>query len=107
MENKPDNWSWLKNLTNGRVSLPKGISPQFLLFVGGLIFIYITNRLDTERQLRRIDDLNAEIKEMRYEHITTQSQLMNMSKQSEVLRRVEVEGLELRELTEPPRIIDP
>ena len=100
------NESWLRRITNGRIALTDGASPLFLIFVGVLIFIYITNRLDTERQLRRIDDLNAEIKEMRYEHITTQSQLMNMSKQSEVLRRVELEGLELKELTEPPRIID-
>lgn len=99
--------SWLKKLTNGRISLPLGISPLFLLFIGVLIFIYITNHLDTEKQLRRINDLNTEIKEMRYEHITTQSQLMNMSKQSEVLRRVEAEGLQLKELTEPPRIIEP
>ncbi len=99
--------SWLRRVTNGRIALPLGVSPLFLLFVGMLIFIYITNHLDTERQLRQINDLKTEIKEMRYEHISTQSQLMNMSKQSEVLRRVESEGLQLKELTEPPRIIEP
>ena len=100
------NESWLRRITNGRIALTDGASPLFLIFVGVLIFIYITNRLDTERHLLNIDDLSAAIQETRYEHMTTQSPLMNLSKQSEVLRRVELEGLELKELTEPPRIID-
>ena len=59
-----------------------------------------------EARVRRISDLTKEIKELRYEHITTQSELMNMSKQSEVLRRTEAENLGLHELTEPPRIVE-
>ena len=60
---------------------------------------------DMERKIRTIDDLTSEIKELRYEQITTSAELMNMSKQSEVLRRTQAEGLGLKELTEPPRII--
>lgn len=97
---------WLQRLSNGQVSLPLDFTPGHLVFIAFLIFIYITNNLDTERKLRAINDLQSEIKELRYEHITTQSQLMNMSKQSEVLRRVEDEGLGLKELTEPPRIVE-
>ncbi len=97
--------AWFGRLLSGRLKMPFGVSMSFLLFVFLLIFIYITNHLDAERQIRTIYDLTSEIKELRYEHTTTESQLMNMSKQSEVLRRVEAEGLPLKELTEPPRIV--
>lgn len=97
--------TWLSDLGSGRIKMPFDISTRFLLFVVALIFIYITNHLSIEGELRRISDLSSEIKELRYEQITTQSELMNMSKQSEVLRRTQAEGLELKELTEPPRII--
>lgn len=89
----------------GQVKLPFNIRVSYLIFLVGLVFIYITNHLDVEKKLRTISDLKTEIKELRYEHTTTQSELMNMSKQSEVLRRIEADGLELKELTEPPRII--
>lgn len=59
-----------------------------------------------EGDLRRISELTSEIKELRYESISTSAELMNMSKQSEVIRRVEAEGLNLKELTEPPRILE-
>lgn len=97
--------NWLKALMAGQVKLPFNIRVSYLIFLVGLVFIYITNHLDVEKKLRTISDLKTEIKELRYEHTTTQSELMNMSKQSEVLRRIEADGLELKELTEPPRII--
>ncbi len=46
--------------------------------------------------------LEKELKELRFESITTASDLMYMSKQSEVVKRVEKEGLDLIESTEPP-----
>lgn len=98
--------NWITDFGSGRIKMPFDISTRFLLFIVALMFIYITNHLSIESELRRISDLTADIKDLRYEQITTESELMNMSKQSEVLRRTEAEGLRLRELTEPPRIIE-
>ena len=99
--------STLKVIINGQFHLPSGNNYLryfcFLLFLG---FLYITNHLCVESDLREIAELTNEIKELRYESISTSSELMNMSKQSEVIRRVEAEGLGLKELTEPPRILE-
>ena len=96
--------AWLRNIVHGHVEMPDGLSIKFLAFLVMLILIYITNNHDAEKQAKRISELTHQVKELQYEQISTQSDLMNMSKQSEVLRRVRAENLELEELTEPPRI---
>ncbi len=90
---------------NGRISLPDRETLKLIAFCVLLIFIYITNNLDSEHQKKQISELTEQVKELHYQQISTQSDLMNMSKQSEVLRRVKAEDLGLEELTEPPRII--
>lgn len=98
----------IKNFINGRldISYLANINIRYLLFVTLLVFLYITNHLSVDKNLRRLSELTSEIKELRYESITTSAELMNMSKQSEVLRRIDNEGLDLKELTEPPRILE-
>lgn len=46
--------------------------------------------------------MEREVRDLRFESITTAAQLMFISKQSEVKRRVNEEGLELEESKEPP-----
>lgn len=103
--NEGSRTAWLKEMLFGQLGLPDWITWKLLMFIVVLLFIYITNSLDSERQSKRISDLTNEVKELQYEQISTQSDLMNLSKQSEVLRRVKAENLGLEELTEPPRII--
>ena len=74
----------------------------FILFIAILSIYYISNRYHSERVYRDMVGLEKELKELRFESITTASQLMYMSKQSEVVKRVEKEGLDLIESTEPP-----
>jgi hypothetical protein len=59
-----------------------------------------------EHLLDRQADLLQEIKELKYEAITTSSELMNMSKQSEVMERVNRAGIELEVLKTPPRKLE-
>ncbi|MCQ2229030.1 MAG: hypothetical protein MJZ13_04735 [Bacteroidales bacterium] len=93
-------------LISGRLEMLGFVSPKFCVFIVALVFLYITNHISVERDLKRISELKNEIKDLRYESITTSSELMNMSKQSEVYRRVQAEGIGLKEQTEPPRIIE-
>ena len=74
----------------------------FILFIAILSIYYISNRYHSERVYREMVSLEKELKELRFESITTASALMYMSKQSEVVKRVEKEGLDLIESTEPP-----
>jgi hypothetical protein len=67
--------------------------------------MYIGNRYHAEKVLRQNLKLQNEIKELRAEKITTASELMYSSKQSEVLKMVKEKGLELEESFDPPKRI--
>lgn len=75
----------------------------FLLFLLLLAIIYISNIYYAERTIRDIEDAHTEIKELRYEFITSQSDLMSISKRSEVAKSLEEEGI--KESTLPPHRI--
>jgi hypothetical protein len=65
----------------------------FLLYVSLLIMIYITNSYRTEKFVRDISTIEKHLKDLRSEHITTKSQLMYVSKQTEVEKLVFDKGL--------------
>ena len=75
----------------------------FILFLSFLAFVYITNSYYAEKNIRRIDKISQELKELRSEYITTKSELMFRSKQSEVAHHLESSGL--KESTVPPKKI--
>lgn len=96
-----------KELINGRILTRVGLAKQlpFFLYLTLLAFVYIGNHYKVEKYLKEVAVLNKELKELRIEAITTSSDLMYMSKQSEVARRVDKAGLELKSLRVPPRKI--
>lgn len=85
---------------------PQSISPRFLVFLAGLVLIYIANHNKVESLMRSEATLKKEISDLTYERIRSSARLMEMSKQSEVLKKAHQEGLGLEELTEPPRILE-
>jgi hypothetical protein len=72
----------------------------FLVFIG---IIYIMNGNIADKKIRDINKLNKEIKELRSNYIITKSELMFLSKQTEVAKRVEPLGL--KETTQQPYLI--
>ncbi len=75
----------------------------FIIFLGFLGILYISNTYYAEKTTRKIDKINNELKELRSEYITSKSDLMFKSKQSEVAKTVEL--MELKESVVPPKII--
>jgi len=75
----------------------------FALFMVFLAMVYIANNYAAQRKIRAIDQINREIKELRNEHISTKSELMYMSKMSEVAKKLENEGI--KEAKYPPKKI--
>ncbi|MEQ8909081.1 MAG: FtsL-like putative cell division protein [Vicingaceae bacterium] len=75
----------------------------FVFFLTFLGICYIANGYQAERLIRRLYKTNNEIKELRSEYITTKSELMYISKQSQVAKATQPLGL--RELTSPPKKI--
>ncbi len=72
----------------------------FLTFVG---LGYIANGYYAEKSVREISHINDEIKELKSEYITSKSELMFMSNQSEVARVSA--SLGLKESVTPPKKI--
>lgn len=75
----------------------------FIFFLAGVGILYIANAHYAEQNVREVSDIEKRLNELRWEYMTTKSELEYMRKQSEVARMVAADGL--IELREPPRKI--
>ena len=73
----------------------------FLLYLVGIALIYIANSYHAEKNVREINSITSELKELKSEYITTKSDLMHVSKQSQVA--LLAGQVELKESTIPPK----
>jgi hypothetical protein len=95
----------IKELLDGTVLIRENMTRQlpFLLFLTFLGIIYIGNRFHAEKMVREITELKTEVANLRSEQITTTSELMNISRPSEVAALVRSRNLGLKESLEPPK----
>jgi len=75
----------------------------FVLFLGFLAVIYIANAHYAERNVRKIQVLQREIKELRWHYMSLEAEVMYKTKRSEMVESVKEEGL--RPITTKPRKI--
>lgn len=61
----------------------------FLLFLALLGMIYIGNRHNAENNIRKIDGLSKEVKELSWDFKTLKADLMFQSRQTEVIKKVD------------------
>jgi hypothetical protein len=73
----------------------------FILYVAFLGMIYIANRHLSEKNLRAIDKLNKEVKELNWDYKSTKAELAYKSTLTEVAKRVDTLGV--RVSVEPPQ----
>ena len=97
----------IKDLLDGSLIANDFIVKQlpYIVFLVVLAFIYIANRYHAEKVVRTNIQITKGINEMRAEAITTSSELMLISRQSEVAKIVENRGLGLKESVVPPKKI--
>lgn len=74
----------------------------FGLYVSFLIILYIANSYNYEKNIRRTSDIRNQLIELEYEYITTKSDLMHISKQSEIAHRLDSIGTGIKESVVPP-----
>jgi hypothetical protein len=74
-----------------------------ILFVMVLGLLYIGNTHHAEKTVRQINDIQAEVEDLRADYTTLKSDLMFSSKQSEVAKKVKAYGL--KESLKPPHKI--
>ncbi|MCC7301406.1 MAG: hypothetical protein IT233_02080 [Bacteroidia bacterium] len=78
----------------------------FIFFLAFLGLLYIGNGYYAERTVRRISKVSFELKELQSEFIISSSELMQLSKQSEVARLARPYGI--HQSTIPPgKIVEP
>jgi hypothetical protein len=76
----------------------------FILFLALLAVFYIANGYYADDKIREVNRSSNQLKELRSEYISTKSELMFASKQSEVAKAVEAMGL--KEPVVPPKKIE-
>lgn len=72
----------------------------FLFFLTVLGMLYIANKHYAEKNIRQIEKINKELKELKWEHLTAKSELVSKSKQSELAKITTLFGL--KEAVVPP-----
>lgn len=97
----------VKELLDGTILVRENMIRQlpYVIFLTVLGVIYIGNRFHAERMVRQISELKTEVGNLRAEQITTTSELMNISRPSEVADLVASKGLGLKESLDPPKKI--
>jgi Bacteriodetes cell division protein (FtsL-like) len=72
----------------------------FFIFLAVLALFYISNTYYTEKTFKQIEKIKNELKELRYQSITTKAKMLDISKQTEIAKKVGQLGI--RETTTPP-----
>lgn len=95
----------MKSFIGGTILTDERITRQvpFILVLVGLGILLITNRNWSERTLRKIVELQAEMYELRSESVTLSAKLMDASRPSEVVKKVAKAGIGLQEPVRPPK----
>jgi len=96
--------TFLKDLISGTLLVRKKVAGQlpFVLYLSALALVYIANHYHAEKMYRNKVKLTEEVEELRAESITTTSQLIQISKRSQINKLIEEKGLDLKESRVPP-----
>ncbi|MFZ5939446.1 MAG: FtsL-like putative cell division protein [Bacteroidota bacterium] len=76
---------------------------RFMLLLVLIAFLSIANRNHAEKMVIMGDRLQDEVKEVRAHSISVSSELMRVSRESEVIRMIRQNGMNLEESLDPPK----
>jgi hypothetical protein len=95
----------VKSLIGGAILTDERVTKQipFLIFLAFLAVLLITNRNWSERTIRKVEVLQETLDELRSESITLSAKLMNSSRPSEIVKKVERANIDLQEPLRPPQ----
>ncbi len=100
--------SIFRGIIDGTLLTRKKVIQQlpFVFFLVFLSVVYISNRYHAETLRNRIEDLRETTNELRSQAIFVSSELMKLSRQTEVADEMQRKGLDLKESVEPPKKIE-
>jgi len=95
----------LRDLVDGNILTRKAVLKQsrFILLLVMIAFISIANRNHAEKKVIELNHLQRDVKELRARWISTSSELVKVSRQSEVRQLVNSYDLGLDENLDPPK----
>jgi cell division protein FtsL len=101
---KTKSGSFVKELLSGTMVTEKIILKNlwYVLLITLLTAIYIGNRFHAEKITRELTKVQREVRDLRSESLSTSTDLMYLSRQSEVYKLIKEKGLTLEELKTPP-----
>jgi hypothetical protein len=94
-----------RDLLDGNVLTRKAVlkHTRFILLLVLIAFLSIANRNHAEKTIIHLNRLQSDVKELRARSISTSSELVRISRQSEVKQMVNRYELGLEENLEPPK----
>jgi hypothetical protein len=93
---------WLRSLLDGTLLADERMirNIPYILFLTGLAILYISNSSTAEKNRREAAALTDELKELRYQYISTKSGVMHLSNPSQISKKLKETGI--KENTVPP-----
>ena len=79
---------------------------RFVIAIALVMFLFISHRYKVLQQMAEIEKLQQELRDAKYESLVISSNLTEASRQSEIERRIEEAGLELRVTNGPVYYLD-
>jgi len=100
--------STIRDILNGNILTKKFFQKQYglLIMIAALTFLYVDNRFYCETRLAKEIDLKKKIQDVKYESLTISAELMEISRQSNVMNKVNESGINLIQSTTPPIVIE-
>ncbi|MEA4974984.1 MAG: FtsL-like putative cell division protein [Paludibacter sp.] len=100
--------SSVRDILNGNILTKKFIRKQYLLIILLVVLSigYIDNRYASEKQIATMVMLKKNIQDAKYESLTISAELMEISRQSNLLLLMESKGMMLKPGNTPPIVIE-
>jgi len=100
--------STIRDILNGNILTKNFFQKQYglLIMIAALTFLYVDNRFYCETRLAKEIDLKKKIQDVKYESLTISAELMEISRQSNVMNKVNESGINLIQSTTPPIVIE-
>jgi hypothetical protein len=73
---------------------------SFLLFLAGLMLLYIANNHYAMKSVKKLNQSELQVKQLKWEYVNLKSELEQKSQQSYIARELEPTGI--KELKQPP-----
>ena len=100
--------SSVRDILNGNILTKKFIRRQYLLIILLVVLSigYIDNRYASEKQIANMVMLKKNIQDAKYESLTISAELMEISRQSNLLLLMGSKGMQLKPGSTPPIVIE-